>query len=271
MLQALFERGITPDLVVGCSVGALNGVAVAAEPTRAAVDRLTETWMQLQARQIFGDTLVGQISNVVRHGTHLHSNHGLRASHRDHGQRGPDRRSASEISVCRSVDRTGGGALVRRRPGGGGSAGVVRGTRVLPPVLVGDEHFLDGGLVRSVPVGRAVELGAERLFVLHAGRIEQPLAAPRRPWDAALVAFEIARRHQLADELARVPEGVRVHILPTGSSAPPTVSLRYMRPGAVPRRITAARDTYGVLPRSSDGLERRLPLPLPARRACARS
>ena len=241
MLQALFERGITPDLVVGCSVGALNGVAVAADPTRAAVDRLTDTWMQLQARQIFGDTLVGQIANVVRRGSHLVGNHTLRAVIETavDGARIEDLPVRFQC-VAASIER----AAAHWFADGPAVDAVLASCAVpglFPPVLVGGEHFLDGGLVRSVPVGRAVELGAERLFVLHAGRIEQPLSAPRRPWDAALVAFEIARRHQLADELARVPEGVRVHILPTGSSAPPTMSLRYMRPGAVPRRITAAR------------------------------
>ena len=32
MLRALFERGIVPDLVLGTSVGALNGALVAREP-----------------------------------------------------------------------------------------------------------------------------------------------------------------------------------------------------------------------------------------------
>ena len=41
MLGALLERGITPDLVLGTSVGALNGAFVAQEPTIDVVDRLT--------------------------------------------------------------------------------------------------------------------------------------------------------------------------------------------------------------------------------------
>ena len=40
MLRALFERGIQPDLVLGTSVGALNGALVAAEPSMAVVERL---------------------------------------------------------------------------------------------------------------------------------------------------------------------------------------------------------------------------------------
>ena len=60
---------------------------------------------------------------------------------------------------------------------------------ILPPVAIGNEHFLDGGLVNSIPVGRAVALGATRVFVLQVGRIDRPLSVPKRPWDVARVSF----------------------------------------------------------------------------------
>ena len=47
---------------------------------------------------------------------------------------------------------------------------------LLPPAKIGDEHFLDGGIVNSIPLGRAVQLGATRVFVLQVGRIERPLS-----------------------------------------------------------------------------------------------
>ena len=50
---------------------------------------------------------------------------------------------------------------------------------LLPPVQIDGQHYLDGGLVHSIPLGRAVELGAKRVFVLQVGRIEQT-ARPRR-------------------------------------------------------------------------------------------
>ncbi|MGO9784676.1 MAG: patatin-like phospholipase family protein, partial [Streptosporangiaceae bacterium] len=43
MLQALAEAGIRPDIVVGTSVGAINGAFVAADPVGAA-GRLSELW-----------------------------------------------------------------------------------------------------------------------------------------------------------------------------------------------------------------------------------
>ena len=91
---------------------------------------------------------------------------------------------------------------------------------LLPPALVGDEHFLDGGIVNSIPLGRAIALGAERVFVMQVGRIDRPLKPPQRPWEVARVSFEIARRHRFARELAEVPDDVEVHVLPArGTSA----------------------------------------------------
>jgi NTE family protein len=110
---------------------------------------------------------------------------------------------------------------------------------LLPPVEIGDRHYMDGGLVASVPVGRAAALGARRIFVLHVGRIEQPLVPPTRPWEVAAVAFEIARRHQFAEDMARLPSGVEVHVLPAGA-APGSFTWRYRSTSGVSRRIETA-------------------------------
>ena len=60
---------------------------------------------------------------------------------------------------------------------------------ILPPVEIGGEHFIDGGIVNSIPIDRAVFLGAGEVYVLHAGRIEQPLDVPRSLRDVGMVAF----------------------------------------------------------------------------------
>ena len=92
---------------------------------------------------------------------------------------------------------------------------------ILPPVEVGGEHFIDGGIVNSIPVDRAVQLGATRIFVMHVGRLDRPLEPPRWPWEVALVAFEIARRHRFLGDLASLPESVEIHVLPTGQPEAP--------------------------------------------------
>jgi predicted acylesterase/phospholipase RssA len=47
MLEALAEHAIVPDLVVGTSVGAINGAILAADPQGAA-HRLAHSWLRLQ-------------------------------------------------------------------------------------------------------------------------------------------------------------------------------------------------------------------------------
>jgi NTE family protein len=108
---------------------------------------------------------------------------------------------------------------------------------LLPPVVIDGEHFLDGGLVHSIPVGRAVALGARDVYVLHVGRIERPLKPPRSLWDVCLTSFELARRHRFVEEMANLPNDVRVHVLPSGEENLPLVSLRYRTARAVAARI----------------------------------
>ncbi len=242
MLQALLERGIRPDLVVGCSIGALNGVVIAADPTVDAVLQLGETWKELQARDVFSGSVVRQISNVVSHGTYLHSNEALRRliEQAAPGARIEDLEIRFEC-VAASIEN----ARAHWFKEGPVVDAVLASCAVpglLPPVRIGDEHFMDGGLVRSVPVGRALDLGATRVFVLHVGRIERSLRVPRRPWEVAVVAFEIARRHQLSEDLSRVPAGVEVHILPTGRDPAGTLSTRYGNTRNISARIASARE-----------------------------
>ena len=112
---------------------------------------------------------------------------------------------------------------------------------LLPPAEVDGEHFLDGGIVNSIPLGRAISLGADRVFVLQVGRIDRPLKPPQRPWQVARVSFEIARRHRFARELAEVPDDVEVHVLPArGTSARDDSLLAHRDFSQVSTRIDAS-------------------------------
>jgi len=239
MLRALVERGIEPELVVGSSVGALNGAIFAAEPSAVTVERMVETWTGLSDRGVFASSILGQISTLARHGTHLHANQRLRRLLEDSlgGLRIEDLPVRFEcVAAC--IER----ATAHWFSKGPVTDAVLASCAVpglLPAVEVDGEHFLDGGLVQSVPVGRAVELGARRIYVLHVGRLEHALHVPTRPWEVALVAFEISRRHRFAEDMAKLPEGVEVRVLPSGS-APPALSVRYRSTSSVAARIDAA-------------------------------
>ena len=54
MLSALYERGIEPDLIVGTSVGAVNGAFIASRPfTSATTDELAAMWRRLGRARSF--------------------------------------------------------------------------------------------------------------------------------------------------------------------------------------------------------------------------
>ena len=248
MLRALSEAGIRPDVVVGTSVGAINGAFVAADPAGAAA-RLGELWQGEALRHAFSGTLLSRMVLLARSGTHLHSIEPLR---RMLDETLPaDDFDGLELPfqcVASSIEH----ATARWFSSGPIVPAVLASCAVpglLPAVEVDGEHYLDGGLVDSIPVGRAIALGARTIYVLHVGRIERPLTAPRRPWEVGLVAFEIARRHRFHEEMAALPDDVRVHVLPAGGDQrPPDLSqLRYRdrtKVGVSIERAYAASASY---------------------------
>jgi NTE family protein len=243
MLQALFERGVQPGLVLGTSVGALNGLVVASEPTPAAVDRLLDLWRSVgESNEVYADGRWRQVSRAFRTGTHLHSADPLRERLEREFGGSTFADLAVEFQCCAaSIERAAEhwfteGPVV---PAVMASAAV---PGLLPPARVDGEHYLDGGIVNSIPLARAVQLGADRVFVLQVGRIDRPLKAPRKPWEVARVSFEIARRHRFVREMAELPEGVVAHVLPAAGSARDDSPLAYRDSSQVARRIEAAYD-----------------------------
>jgi NTE family protein len=244
MIRALLEHGIKPDVVVGTSIGAVNGVLVAARPQPSVTERLVELWASPAARAVFGDSAPRQLARLARAGTHLHSSAPLRAMlERELDGVSEFTDLAVRFECCAaSIERAAehwfaDGPLVDAVIASAAVPGL------LPPMRIDGEHFIDGGIVNSIPVGRAIELGAGTVFVLQVGRIDRPLNPPRNPFDVARVAFEVSRRHRYAREMAAIPAGVSVYVLPTGGgSARDDSPLAYRDMRTAMRRITQAHD-----------------------------
>jgi NTE family protein len=254
MLRALFEREINPDLILGTSVGALNGAVVARDPSPAALDRLTELWRSTSegGHEVYGDRRLRTVRRAVSTGTHIYSAGPLKkrlALELGHVtfEELPIRFQVCAASIERAAEHWfDSGPVVDAVMASAAVPGL------LPPARVGDEHFLDGGIVNSIPVGRAVQLGATRIFVLQVGRIDRPLSVPRRPWEVARVSFEIARRHRFAREMAELPDDVEAHVLPARGTSTKDDSIFGNRDFAgVQQRID---DTYAATAEYLDGL-----------------
>jgi len=217
MLRALAEREIVPDVVLGCSVGAMNGAAYCARPTLAGVGLIQEHWTGLAVGSLMPASRIPNAVQLVRKGTSIHRDDGLRAAIET--MLGPSRRfDQLEVEFqCVATE-------VELATGHWFSEGLLT-TAILasaalpivfPPVSIDGKTFVDGGVVDNVPIARAVELGCREIYVLHVGLHGRPEAEIRRPIDAALQAYWIARNSRFARDLASLPDDVEAIVLPPG-------------------------------------------------------
>lgn len=218
MIRALDEVGVTPDLVLGTSIGAFNGAVIAAHPGREGSERLTKFWEELAGTDLFETGFFDRAVRVATLKPAIHETAELRRI----VERVIDPDADIEDleipfqCVAASIENTTEHWFER----GNLVEAVLASSAVpalFPPVEIDGEHFYDGGLVDPVPLGRAVELGADVVYVLQVGRIESPLRPPERLYESAVISFEITRRHRFATTMRNLPEGVEVHLLPTGS------------------------------------------------------
>lgn len=223
MLRALFERRIQPDLVLGCSVGALNGAAVAAEPSLAMVGRLQDLWLGLAAEDVMPAGLLPTTVSLARKGVSIHDNVNLRRVIADV----LPTTTFDQLTVPFQCIATGltDGAETWFSEGDIVSSILASAAlpAVYPPVVVDGVAYLDGAIVNDVPVSRAVELGADRIFVLHVGSWDRPRPEPKRPLDMAMYAYWLARRSRFRRDLAAIPSDIEVLVVPPGE----TPSIRY--------------------------------------------
>ena len=216
MLRALVEHGVRPDLVVGCSAGAINGASLAADPSLGGIDRLAQIWRTLERRQLMPRGRLPRVVALARRGESIHENHGVRRLLAD----ALGGRSFEDLAVhfeCAATDIT----SYRQVWFDQGSLldAVLASSAmpaVYPSVQIDGHRYLDGGIIDDVPVRRAAELGAGTLYVLQVGAISKVPTQLRRPLDVVLHAQWIARKHRFQRDLEALPSHVRVHLLPHG-------------------------------------------------------
>jgi NTE family protein len=196
-LRALLEAGIRPDVVVGCSVGALNAAALAVDPTLDRVLEMERVWRGVERHHVFGRSrrlAPTPLLNAVRRDDHLSEPEALRSLVRSWV---PVADLAHTAVPCHVVTTD-----LERGLATWWSAGdpveVLSASACLPalfpPVRLGDSLHVDGGVTAPVPVNRALELGAMRVWVLDvSGGVLGRRGARMTALDVLLHSFAISR------------------------------------------------------------------------------
>ncbi len=88
---------------------------------------------------------------------------------------------------------------------------------VLSPVEWEDRTLMDGGVANNTPISHAVELGAERIYVLpteHVCTLDEP---PGGALAMALHAITLLTHRRLIDDIERHRDDAQLIVLPHGA------------------------------------------------------
>ncbi|RPK32131.1 patatin-like phospholipase family protein [Streptomyces sp. ADI93-02] len=210
--QALERRGFVPDMIIGTSVGALNGAITAAYPHQAA-PRLAHVWTELRRRDVY------QLGFLTSR-TSIFTDRGLRRliadaelPRRIEQLKVPFTAVATDLATGDQVPLDHGDletALL--------ASAAIPG--ILPPVHRGGRTLVDGGVTAYVPVLAAQQAGAASVVVMSTGPESSllPPAAPRRRAGAIIArAGVLLLHHQIERDLHEVSQRIPTIVLPTGT------------------------------------------------------
>ncbi len=213
---ALEQRGFVPDMIIGTSVGALNGAIAAAHPDRAA-PWLDHVWTQLRRREVYP---LGCLSSRAS----IFTDRGLRRLIARAEL--PSRIEQLTVPFTAVAMDLVSGAPALLDHGDLESALLASAAipGMLPPVDRAGRTLVDGGVVAYVPVLAARQAGAASVVVVATG----PESAPLRPVNPRRRAGAIAARagllllhHQIERDLREVSQHIPTVVLPTGIEAWP--------------------------------------------------
>ena len=215
MLRALYERGVTANLLVGTSVGALNAAFIASRPqTPQTAQALTRVWCGIERADAFPVSLRAMVGGIAGHRNHLVPAHGLRRIIERHVELDDLADAAVPLSLVAFDVNAGTEAVLRDGPAVDAIVAACSIPGIFPPVAVGEQLLVDGGVVNNTPIRQAVELGAERVYVLPTQEPRHVQPAPRTALDAAIYGIGLLMGSRLEADIVRYQRDVELIVLP---------------------------------------------------------
>ena len=213
MLRALVARGVTADMVVGSSVGAMNAAFYAGMPTAEGIEKLAAIWRSLRRQDVFPVTLRTLIG-FIRRRDFLVATDGVRRLIDTH----VPYRNLEEAKIPLHVvatDLLSGETVVLSK---GSVAQAILASTAIPaafaPIQLESLYLADGAITCNTPVRVAIARGARRLIILPAGyacALEKP---PRGAIACALHALTLLIARQLLHELHGLESDIEYFVVP---------------------------------------------------------
>ena len=252
MLEALYERGIAPDFLVGTSAGALNAAFISSRAqTVETATALGRVWRRLAREDVFPVSPAALVRGICGRRDHLVADRALRLLVRGYLEFERIEDAPIPLHVVAFDVEAGREAVLSSGPALDGIAASAAIPGIFPPVTFEGRRLIDGGVVNNTPISWAVALGAELIYVLPTQYPCQSLdRAPTSALDAAMYGLVLAIGSRLEADLARYSPEVDLVVLPApdvGAARPTEFanSLMLMREARALARSVLARRGQG--------------------------
>jgi len=211
MALALEERGVVPDLIVGTSVGAINGGWLAGGGE---VRDLADLWRSLHRRDLFPTRPLLGLRAFLGRSDHFVPDTALRRTLRRHLPYTRIEDAAIPLIVV-AADAIGGHEVLIDR---GSAVDAIVASSSLPAVFRPAEfegrHLIDGAVVNNTPITVAIEAGATEVWVLSTSYSNHLAELPANALAAALHAVGLMVQRRLVLEVAARRYTVPVYFIP---------------------------------------------------------
>ena len=211
MLQALEHEGVEPDIVLGTSVGAMNGAFVAGGGT---ADELVDIWLGLRGSAMFPVNPVLGLQAFLGRRSNFVSNDGVRRVLRRNLSFTQLEDAALPLTVMATDIQTGGEVPLTE---GSAIEAILASTSlpgVFPPVVIDGRSLVDGGIANNTPISAAIEAGATEVWVLSTGYSCALGSPPDTAFAAALHSVGLLVQQRLLIETENKDYAVPVHLIP---------------------------------------------------------
>jgi len=213
MMQSLAKHGIAADMVVGSSVGALNGAYYAGDPTLNGVLKLAAIWRGLQRHDVFPITWRTLLGFIWRR-DFLIPHDGIRKLIDDHLPYHDLRDAKLPVHIVTTDIITGDSIVLSE---GSAAEAIVASTAIpgaFAPIHYKTYYLADGAISANTPIRVAVKLGATRLIILPTGHACANQAPPVGAVANALHALTLLIARQLVSELESLDPAIEYYVVP---------------------------------------------------------
>ncbi len=214
MLKAFIETGITPDFLVGSSVGALNATFFASDPTRNGVLRLEQIWLGIKRQNIFPMPPLRTFFGLIQSRKHICSPKPLNKLIRQNFTHQCLEDTELPCSVIATSLFHGHEVIISEGHVVDALLATTAIPGIFPPVNYRDLYLIDGSVTNNTPISAAITQGAKRIFVFPTGICCARKTPPKGLVEMLLQTMSIAITHRLALDIEKFEKAVEIHLLP---------------------------------------------------------